>query len=85
MFIDDDGTKYYLFGGITTIEGRDAFTAGDLYELNLDNLQWTKKTTAPPAAQIPRSYMACAVTGQTFVAWGGKYTPSSSSFSETLG
>ncbi|KAF9128438.1 hypothetical protein BGW39_005062 [Mortierella sp. 14UC] len=58
------GKQFYVFGGVTK-QG----TTADMYRVDVDTMKWTRLRSGPSAAA--RSYMACAVTNDMFVAWGG--------------
>ncbi|KAG0367363.1 hypothetical protein BGX24_003268 [Mortierella sp. AD032] len=58
------GKQFYVFGGVTT-QG----TTADMYRVDVDTMKWTRLRTGPLAAA--RAYMACGVTNDMFVAWGG--------------
>ncbi|KAG0261468.1 hypothetical protein BGZ95_004226, partial [Linnemannia exigua] len=58
------GKQFYVFGGVT----KQGATA-DMYRIDVDTMKWTRLRTGPLAAA--RSYMACGVTNDMFVAWGG--------------
>ncbi|KAF9277125.1 hypothetical protein BGZ68_009519 [Mortierella alpina] len=61
-----DGTKFIVFGGISTA----SFTAlGGIYLLDAQNLTWTRGSDAETSQN--RVGMACAVAGDYFIAWGG--------------
>ncbi|KAG0220862.1 hypothetical protein BGX31_010452 [Mortierella sp. GBA43] len=62
---DRDGSKYYLFGGITAA-GTSA--SNQLFELDVQTLSWTPLPPAPSG----RTKMACAVSATgVVVVWGG--------------
>ncbi|KAF9118434.1 hypothetical protein BG015_006619, partial [Linnemannia schmuckeri] len=63
-----NGTKMVVFGGETFPLIR---TLSSIYILDLQTLVWTKGTDVHPSQN--RSDMACAVSGDYFIAWGGGY------------
>ncbi|KAF9912723.1 hypothetical protein EC991_009459 [Linnemannia zychae] len=58
------GKQFYVFGGATK-QG----TTSDIYRIDVDTMKWTRLKSGPSAAA--RAYMACAVTNDMFIAWGG--------------
>ncbi|KAK3812442.1 MAG: hypothetical protein J3R72DRAFT_480723 [Linnemannia gamsii] len=60
-----NGTKIILFGGriSMTIEGS---SVGNLYILDVTSMTWTEGPSADA-----RSLMACSVSGDNFLVWGG--------------
>ncbi|KAF9284880.1 hypothetical protein BGZ68_004337 [Mortierella alpina] len=61
-----NGTKMIIFGGNHFTRG----VQGSIYILDLQTLNWTKGAEADPIQR--RSDMACAASGDNFVAWGGE-------------
>ncbi|KAG0212086.1 hypothetical protein BGX28_006847 [Mortierella sp. GBA30] len=61
------GTKMVLFGGSTTSRQ----SLGSIYILDVKALSWTKGPDVDPSQN--RSGMACAVAGDSFIAWGGEH------------
>ncbi|KAF9934271.1 hypothetical protein FBU30_002689 [Linnemannia zychae] len=59
-----NGTQIHVFGG-NTGQG----TTADMYMIDVNSMRWTRLKTGPLAAA--RSFAACAVTNDMFVAWGG--------------
>ncbi|KAF9567051.1 hypothetical protein EC968_003520 [Mortierella alpina] len=72
-----NGTKMVVFGGalfpdvVTVTNGRvsPAAIMGSIYILDIQSLTWTRGADTEP--QHIRSDMACGVSGDNFVAWGG--------------
>ncbi|KAF9082568.1 hypothetical protein BGX29_003745, partial [Mortierella sp. GBA35] len=60
-----NGTKMILFGGRIN----DTVTQGSIYILDLPKRVWTKGPNVNPSQY--RSHMACGVSGDNFLAWGG--------------
>lgn len=66
-----------VFGGalypdvVTRVKGAIplATIVGSIYILDIQSLTWTKGADVDP--QYARSDMACGVSGDNFVAWGG--------------
>ncbi|KAF9281288.1 hypothetical protein BGZ88_011684, partial [Linnemannia elongata] len=58
-----NGTKMLLFGGNTNLTP----SVDTLYILDLVNMTWTQA----PSSLEPRSAMACSVSGDNFIVWGG--------------
>jgi len=64
-----DQSKMIMFGGST---GNTTVTViGSLFFLDLTTLTWSKGVDAPQAES--RLGHACAVNGDSFIVWGGKY------------
>ncbi|KAF9334262.1 hypothetical protein BGZ91_010923 [Linnemannia elongata] len=61
-----NGTKMILFGGQTSNND----TLGDLYILDMVSMMWNLTQTVP--ASQSRHSMACSVSGDNFIIWGGK-------------
>ncbi|KAF9360949.1 hypothetical protein BGX26_006943 [Mortierella sp. AD094] len=59
-----NGTKMVIFGGILYSSYQ-----GNLYILDVQSMKWSQGTNIDPS--LARSRMACAVAGDSFVAWGG--------------
>ncbi|KAF9403008.1 hypothetical protein BGX21_007617 [Mortierella sp. AD011] len=59
------GTKIILFGGVL----RDETKSGSVYILDVQNLTWSKGTDIDSAHK--QTGMACAVSGDNLIAWGG--------------
>ncbi|KAF8975439.1 hypothetical protein BGZ46_009122 [Entomortierella lignicola] len=59
------GTNIVVFGG-KTISGQ---SQGSIYFLNASNLTWVKGADIDPT--LNRNGMACSVSGDYFIAWGG--------------
>ncbi|KAF9931269.1 hypothetical protein FBU30_010498 [Linnemannia zychae] len=62
----ENGTKMIVFGGQRATDWK---PLSAIYVLDMNTLQWTAGTPAP--AQEARTNMACAVSGDYFIAWGG--------------
>lgn len=62
-----NGTKMILFGGLTS--GGSA--VGNLYILDVQSLTWNLTATAPSSQS--RYGMACSVSGDNFIIWGGMH------------
>jgi hypothetical protein len=62
-----DGFKMVVFGGSV----KDDTQLDDIYILDMPTMTWSKGS-APPVP-LNRSNMACTVSGDNFIAWGGKY------------
>ncbi|KAG0362889.1 hypothetical protein BGX24_005041, partial [Mortierella sp. AD032] len=60
------GTKMILFGGA----GLDGVAKAGIYILDVRTREWTEGKAVGPAQA--RTNMACAVAGDSFLAWGGK-------------
>ncbi|KAF9132813.1 hypothetical protein BGX30_012521, partial [Mortierella sp. GBA39] len=60
-----NGTKMLLFGGEPSNES----SSGSLYILDVRNMIWSQATGLDPS--LGRSAMACAVSGDNFIVWGG--------------
>ncbi|KAK5823545.1 hypothetical protein F5H01DRAFT_376459 [Linnemannia elongata] len=60
-----NGTKLLLFGGDSSNDP----TSGSLHILDVRNMIWSKVTGLDPS--LGRSAMACAVSGDNFIVWGG--------------
>lgn len=56
-----------LFGGQTSNND----TLGDLYILDMVSMMWNLSQTVP--ASQSRHSMACSVSGDNFIIWGGKF------------
>ncbi|KAF9438840.1 hypothetical protein BGZ76_004151 [Entomortierella beljakovae] len=67
-----DGSKFYLFGGQANISHTGTKVYGDLFELNLETLEWEQL----PSSVQPRTLMACAASQNAFVVWGGRTSSS---------
>ncbi|KAF9933815.1 hypothetical protein BGZ75_004546 [Mortierella antarctica] len=73
-----NGTKFIVFGGalypdvVMEVDGviSRAAIKGSIYILDVQTLTWSKGADADP--QYIRSDMACGVSGDNFVAWGGE-------------
>ncbi|KAF9952846.1 hypothetical protein BGZ72_005878 [Mortierella alpina] len=73
-----NGTKMIVFGGalypdvVKMVDGKipPAAIQGSIYILDIQSLTWTNGTGTDP--QYIRSDMACGVSGDNFVAWGGE-------------
>ncbi|KAF9119457.1 hypothetical protein BGW39_000288 [Mortierella sp. 14UC] len=61
-----NGTKMLLFGGLTST----GTAVGSLYTLDVTNMAWSLSQTTQPNQN--RSGMACSVSGDNFVVWGGQ-------------
>ncbi|KAF9089682.1 hypothetical protein BGX23_006512 [Mortierella sp. AD031] len=61
-----NGTKMILFGGNDAA----GISVGTLFILDVTNLTWTAAQGVQPAQY--RTEMACSVSGDNFIAWGGK-------------
>lgn len=59
------GTKMIVFGGA----GLDGIAKGDIYFLDVATRIWT--VGRPADATQARTNMACSVSGDSFIAWGG--------------
>ncbi|KAG0314208.1 hypothetical protein BGZ99_008287 [Dissophora globulifera] len=61
---NDDGSKYFLFGGSTgdTVHN-------DLFTYDVATNAWQQTPSSVPVA--PRTNMACVMAGSTLVIWGG--------------
>ncbi|KAF9538465.1 hypothetical protein EC957_006721 [Mortierella hygrophila] len=59
------GTKMILFGGI----GADQVATGSIYILDLPTMVWSQGPNVDPLQN--RSHMACGVSGDSFVVFGG--------------
>ncbi|KAG0295823.1 hypothetical protein BGZ96_010941 [Linnemannia gamsii] len=59
------GSKIILFGGVTDLNP----TSADIYSFDVATLTWTQGQTGD--STVGRTYAACAVTNDMFVAWGG--------------
>ncbi|KAF9567050.1 Multiple epidermal growth factor-like domains protein 8 [Mortierella alpina] len=62
-----NGTKLIVFGGYTI--GKQVL--GSIYILDVQTMVWTRGQNTDPT--MIRSDMACAVAGDSFIAWGGEY------------
>lgn len=60
-----NGTKILLFGG----ENSNDPSSGNLHILDVRNMIWSKAAGLDPS--LGRSAMACAVSGDNFIVWGG--------------
>ncbi|KAF9538090.1 hypothetical protein EC957_007254 [Mortierella hygrophila] len=60
------GLKVIVFGGAAL----DGIAKSDIHTLDVRTLEWT--TGKPADANQARQHMACAVSGDSFVAWGGE-------------
>ncbi|KAF9541109.1 hypothetical protein EC957_003390 [Mortierella hygrophila] len=60
-----NGTKMLLFGGEPSNES----SSGSLYILDVPNMIWSQATGLDPS--LGRSAMACAISGDNFIVWGG--------------
>ncbi|KAF9133811.1 hypothetical protein BGW39_008854 [Mortierella sp. 14UC] len=60
------GTKMIVFGGA----GLDGVAKAGIYILDVRTREWTAGQTADPAQA--RTNMACAASGDSFIAWGGE-------------
>lgn len=58
-----------LFGG-QTFNGA---TPGSLYTLDMESMTWDLTQTVPTSQS--RHSMACSVSGDNFIIWGGKLLP----------
>ena len=65
-----NGTKMILFGGQTS----NGATPGDLYTLDMESMTWNLTQTVPSSQS--RHSMACSVSGDNFIIWGGMLLPS---------
>ncbi|KAG0049291.1 hypothetical protein BGZ83_005901 [Gryganskiella cystojenkinii] len=63
MAVNDDGSKVVVYGG--RVVGNNVF-AGTFFILDVTTGQWTQG----PDGDV-RSYMACIIVGDQFLAWGG--------------
>ncbi|KAG0375082.1 hypothetical protein BGX24_009562 [Mortierella sp. AD032] len=61
-----NGTKILLFGGLTSTGA----AVGTLYTLDVTNMIWSLSESAQPSQN--RYGMACSVSGDNFVIWGGQ-------------
>ncbi|KAK3816982.1 MAG: hypothetical protein JOS17DRAFT_778626 [Linnemannia elongata] len=61
-----NGTKMILFGG-QTFNGA---TPGSLYTLDMESMTWDLTQTVPTSQS--RHSMACSVSGDNFIIWGGQ-------------
>jgi hypothetical protein len=61
-----NGTKMILFGGNTDMTQ----SVDTLYILDVPSMTWTQA----PSSLDARSDMACSVSGDNFIVWGGKRT-----------
>lgn len=61
--VENDPTTFLLFGGKNT-----SLTFDELWSLNVVTAQWKQL----PSSGKERHSMACAVSGDTLVVWGGK-------------
>ncbi|KAG0271672.1 hypothetical protein BGZ95_000474, partial [Linnemannia exigua] len=61
------GRKMVVFGGQRATDWK---PISGIYILDLDTLEWTSGTAAP--SQEARLSMACTVSGDYFIAWGGE-------------
>jgi hypothetical protein len=62
-----NGTKLIYFGGNTT----PTTSVGSIYILDVPTLTWKQGESADPSQN--RSSMACGVSGDNFITWGGNY------------
>ncbi|KAF9204896.1 hypothetical protein BGZ49_004743 [Haplosporangium sp. Z 27] len=60
-----NGAKIVVFGG----QSSSTKSSGSIYILDLKSLSWTKGTDV--GSSEGRSGMACTITGNNFIAWGG--------------
>ncbi|KAG9061505.1 hypothetical protein KI688_007083 [Linnemannia hyalina] len=60
------GSKVIVFGGAAL----NGIAKSDIHTLDVRTLEWT--TGKPADANQARQHMACAVSGDSFVAWGGE-------------
>lgn len=58
-----------LFGGQTF----DGATPGNLYTLDMESMTWNLTQTVPSSQS--RHSMACSVSGDNFIIWGGTLLP----------
>lgn len=65
-----NGTKMIMFGGQRAIDYK---PISGIHILDVNTMVWKAGTPAP--AQEARRSMACTVSGDYFIAWGGKYHP----------
>ncbi|KAK3835595.1 MAG: hypothetical protein J3R72DRAFT_494060 [Linnemannia gamsii] len=61
-----NGTKILLFGGLTSTGA----AVGTLYTLDVTNMIWSLSESTQPSQN--RYGMACSVSGDNFVIWGGQ-------------
>ncbi|KAF9144706.1 hypothetical protein BGX30_011727 [Mortierella sp. GBA39] len=61
-----DGTKMIVFGGA----GLDGVAKGDIYVLDIPTRIWA--VGKPADVSQARTNMACSVSGDSFIAWGGE-------------
>ncbi|KAF9284703.1 hypothetical protein BGZ88_009833 [Linnemannia elongata] len=61
-----NGTKIIYFGG----NGLSSDSVGSIYILDVLKMSWTQGPNVDPSQN--RSSMACAVSGDNFIAWGGE-------------
>ena len=66
MLLAYGGQSMIVFGGT----GLDGIAKADIHILDLPTSKWT--TGRPADASQARTNMACAVSGDSFIAWGGK-------------
>lgn len=64
-YLADGGKKMIVFGGT----GLDGIAKDSLYIFHVYNNTWT--TGASAGLSQARTNMACAVAGDSFIAWGG--------------
>jgi hypothetical protein len=62
-----NGTKMLLFGGDSSSSEP---SVGMLHILDVRNMIWSKTEGVDPS--LGRSSMACAVSGDNFIVWGGE-------------
>ncbi|KAF9931284.1 hypothetical protein FBU30_010513 [Linnemannia zychae] len=61
-----NGTRMVLFGGLTNSSA----AVGGIYFLNISSMAWTLGQAVP--SEQNRFGMACAVSGDNFIIWGGQ-------------
>lgn len=81
------GSKMILFGGIgnPATPSEDNPTLGDLYILDVRNLNWTRGGTNEDAGKARARWgHACATSGDHFIAWGGSTSSSGVVLNQTI-
>ncbi|KAF9210102.1 hypothetical protein BGZ49_005498 [Haplosporangium sp. Z 27] len=65
----DGGSKLVLFGGFGLVPGKGQMSLNDIYILDTTSKVWTRGADAAP--EDARGAMACGVSNNQFIAWGG--------------